>query len=121
MRGGLPYKYYMRLPKAGYLALLLPRPYTRTMKERVTASEGDRHRERPRNRLVFMSFVKFYLIFESFMKSLIFVFHASDLHNSNNTHTHTDKVKVTHTNAYLWAATGRGMAWGHLPWRRYIL
>jgi len=43
-----------------------------------------------------MSFVKFYLIFESFflVKSLIFVFHACDLHNL---HRNTHKDERTHT------------------------
>lgn len=54
------------------------------------------------NRLVFMSFVKFYLIFESFLlvKSLIFVFHACDLHNL---HKHTDRQgKTQHTHRQSW-------------------
>lgn len=70
-------------------------------KERGTHRGSDRMRLSlgGNNRLVFMSFVKFYLIFESFMKSLIFVFHASDLHNSPNTHTRTHTYIYTHTHS----------------------
>lgn len=62
-----------------------------------------------------MSFVKFYLIFDSFfflVESLIFVFHACDLHNlRKNTHTksHTNTHKHSH-DLHLWLAIPAGSA-----------
>lgn len=79
--GRVLYKYYMRFGLV-FFFLIFAKDTGTHMRERDRLTHREIETDSAcsqwvgKNRLVFMSFVKFYLIFESFMKSLIFVFHA---------------------------------------------